>query len=735
MLRHKTILLLLCIFFVLTLSSSAKEPVAQVRIYFDKSQWQELRQMHLDVIYGARIDAVEPFIDAFVTTEELQDLNSLGVRVEVTHEDIVAFYQSRLPAKDMGGYMTLSEINDSMDALIANFPTIFSNKISIGQTIEGRDIWAAKISDNPNVDEDEVEVLLTAAIHAREVITPLVLFNYAQHILTNYGTDPDITAMVDEREIWLIFCCNPDGYYHNEVTDPLGGGYWRKNRRDNGDGTYGVDLNRNWGYEWGYDNNGSSPNTSDQTYRGTAPFSEPETQAFRDFHIAREFVISVYFHSYSDLILWPWGYDAFYTPDEDIFAFIGDSCATWNGYSPGVTWDNIYEANGGSDDWIYGEQALKNKTLGFTFEVGSSSDGFWPNPINIPTLCAENLQPMLFLTEVADHAFAIAPPAAPQIAMADSITPDEDLIVAWNFDDTVNPAVEFELAELSDPIQVTDLANDFSYCSGNDMSVSVLREYSAPTSFFSGSSNNRYSYVEYDFPFKVTVGDSLYFYTWYDIEDNWDYAYVEVSTDGTTFTTIEGNITTTSDPNGNNRGHGITGSSGGWVQGKFDLSAYAGQKIKVRLSYDTDGYVLEEGIYFDNIYPIDDFTTQTPYSLTPPDTSYNFGTRDLGDYYFKVRAKDAEDQWSDYSSVEKIKVYEQYLCGDANGTDNVDVSDAVYIVNFIFVSGSPAPDPFISGDSNCDGLVNVSDAVAIINFIFAGGNAPCDTDGDSIPDC
>jgi hypothetical protein len=295
----------------------------------------------------------------------------------------------------------------------------------------------------------------------------------------------------------------------------------------------------------------------------------------------------------------------------------------------------------------------------------------------------------------------------------------------------------FELLQLTGQQVVTDPADNFDNCFNDGFLISSARSHSGLHSFFSGADDNIYRYVQYDFPFQVEEGDSLKFYTWYDIENNWDYAYVEVSTDGITYTSIPGNITTTYDPYGNNMGNGITGSSNGWVQGSFSLSDFVGENISVRLSYQTDSYTLEEGIYFDDIFPISIFSDEQSFEFTADDHSYLFSQMPAGTYHYKVRAKDAEDQWSKFSPVDGITVYAlpTYVCGDANGDEAVNVSDAVAIINYVFVYGA-APDPFEAGDANCDGLVNVSDAVGIINYIFIDdANAPCDTDGDGIPDC
>jgi hypothetical protein len=106
-----------------------------------------------------------------------------------------------------------------------------------------------------------------------------------------------------------------------------------------------------------------------------------------------------------------------------------------------------------------------------------------------------------------------------------------------------------------------------------------------------------------------------------------------------------------------------------------------------------------------------------------------------GTLQIKVRAKDTLDAVGEWSQALFIPITEPaFTCGDANSDESVDVSDAVFIINYAFAGGSP-PDPIEAGDANCDSSVDVSDAVYIINYAFAGGNAPCDTSGDGEPDC
>lgn len=278
----------------------------------------------------------------------------------------------------MGGYLTLAEMEKELDSLKLDYPNLITSKVSIGTSLEGRPIWMVKISDNPDVDENEPEVFLNGLIHAREPISMTNLIYFMQFILANYN-DPDLNCLINNREIYVVACTNPDGYAYNESTNPAGGGLWRKNRRTNGDGSFGVDLNRNFGYNWGYDNTGSSPLGSSDSYRGSGPFSEPETQVIRDFCIAHQFKNTLNHHSYANTFNTPWGYINQATPDNTHYLRWGAVTTVANGYTVGTSFQNLgYVLNGGANDWMYGDQVAKNKIFAAVMESGSSTDGFWP---------------------------------------------------------------------------------------------------------------------------------------------------------------------------------------------------------------------------------------------------------------------------------------------------------------------------------------------------------------------
>lgn len=370
------------------------------------------------------IGAKDGALEFFVNNDEFKILQDSGLPFTVLIEDWELYYKS-LPQLteaekaqfisesksfygvegfgygSMGGFYTYAEIVQKLDEMYSQFPNLITEKYSIGTSWGGRTIWAVKISDNPNISEDEPQAFFDALIHAREPASMASVMYYMFYLLENYGTDPEVTYLVNNREIYFVPCFNPDGYEYNRTTNPSGGGMWRKNRRNNSDND-GVDLNRNFGYMWGYDNIGSSSIPSSETYRGPSAFSEPETQAIRNLAVSKNFKTYINYHSYTNAIIYPWGYIDQETPDSLVYREYASDMSRWNGYITGNSTQTIgYASNGTARDWFYGEQNAKIKAFGYTFEVGSDADGFWPSQSRIFPLAQGNLRPNLYNTWVA----------------------------------------------------------------------------------------------------------------------------------------------------------------------------------------------------------------------------------------------------------------------------------------------------------------------------------------------
>ena len=200
--------------------------------------------IHLDHVH---ID-LDNSIQFAISETELKKIDLNNISYQIIHEDLEAFYASRLTndieSRDfeygsMGGYYTFNEIVENLDELYQDYPNLVAQKISIGQTLEGREIWALKMSDNPNVDEDEAEVLYTGLHHAREPMSYMNLFYYMNWLVENYGIDQLATDILNNRELWFVPALNPDGLVYNQQIAPNGGGMQRKNARETCNG--GVD--------------------------------------------------------------------------------------------------------------------------------------------------------------------------------------------------------------------------------------------------------------------------------------------------------------------------------------------------------------------------------------------------------------------------------------------------------------------------------------------------------------
>jgi carboxypeptidase T len=327
------------------------------------------------------------------------DRNRIPYLFESAQFPVLGARSAHLQSGINGDYHSYSELEADLQDLERTFPQL-ARLFTIGISLENRNIYALKISDNVSQDEEEAEVLFLGCHHAREWISVEVPFLLARFLLERYSVDAAARRAVDQSEIWIVPLVNPDGLEYSIKFYR----YWRKNRRLNSDGSFGVDLNRNYGYSWGYDDRGSSPEPVSEVYRGAGPFSEPETRAVRDLFIRRDFQALISYHSYSQVILYPWGFIAAPTDKEALFDSLASSMANLiqaaNGrlYGYGRAGDSFYLTNGDTTDWAFGVAGIP----AFTIElppIDQLGGGFFNAERDIDPIFRENLPAALHLID------------------------------------------------------------------------------------------------------------------------------------------------------------------------------------------------------------------------------------------------------------------------------------------------------------------------------------------------
>ncbi len=615
-----------------------------------------------------------------VNWNDMDILETSGLNYEVLIEDCRADYQERrnkelanistipkspLTAEhfgygSMGGFYTLAEIEQKLDTMSIDFPNLATPKYSIGTSIEGRDIWAVKISDNPMIDETEEAVYYDALHHSREPSSMAVTINFAFWLLENYETNEKVKYIVDNREIYIVPCVNPDGYEYNRLTDPDGGGLWRKNRRAIGSCT-GVDLNRNYSFGYAYDNSCASTNACSETYRGTDAFSEPESNAVKDFLALIQPNTALSIHSTAGTCLMPYGYDT-NPPAYPIYSEWASDFLSDNDYTYGVTYQMIgYTSCGTTRSYLHSEGVHA-----WTLEIGGV--GFWPSQSNIFELVDENVSTLFYqawiagqYTDVQSHdiigsaiqgesfemnvevknkGFGATPSNVsveilsndPNVVVTGDgmigMVPSRQTAISQNFNIAIDPLyteTEFELTMIvrqdgtetnreTIVIPVGDQNVFFEddaengatnwTTSGNGIAWGICADdsYGGARSFADSnngnSANNTTNFFTLTESIDLNAAEKpvLEFHAKWSFELG-DVVRLEISSDdGGSWTPIEN----------------YTGSES-WNQQLFDLSEYQSSAVKIRFKMETDFSVPGDGFYFDKIRITDyKFVDPTP---------------------------------------------------------------------------------------------------------------------------
>jgi carboxypeptidase T len=471
-------------------------------------------------------------------------------------------------------YHNYAEMSADIQTVANANPAIVLPRFSIGNSQEGRAIWAVKISDNPTIDEPEPEVLFTAGQHAREHLTIEMALYLLHEFTSQYGVDPRITNIVNTRETWIVFNVNPDGSEYDVAT----GSYrmWRKNRQPNGSGAVGTDLNRNWSYQWGCCG-GSSGTFSSETYRGASPFSAPETQRVRDFVSTRviggvqQIKAHIDFHTYSELVLWPYGYTTANTApgltatDQQMLSTLGNQMAATNGYTPEQASD-LYIADGTIDDWAWGTY----KIASYTFEMypRTSNPGFYPPDEVISREVTRNRAAVLMLEDYADCLYRVIGQTcgAPQTTL---FSDDFETDKGWTTPGTADTATTGRW-ELGNPAATNSggakqLGTTVSGV--NDLVTGAAAGTSAGAFDIDGGTTSITSP-----PIQLTGG------THYNLSLSWYLAYGSNSSSADFFRVQVGGQTLLQ------RLGAAANLNGAWASSTVSLDAFAGQTIRITIS-------------------------------------------------------------------------------------------------------------------------------------------------------
>ncbi len=332
-------------------------------------------------------------------------------------------------------YATFTELNAYIDTLVALRPDIAS-KVPVGTSLEGRAIWGLVLQSQAAAPAPRPQLVITGCQHAREWISPMSVMYAADTIVRGYGTDPEITALLDRVEFHFVPMVNPDGYVYSHTTNRM----WRKNRRPNGGASFGVDLNRNWSVGWG---SNSSGNSFDPDFRGPAAFSEPESTALRDYmSTLTNFRGHLDIHSYSQLILGPWGHTDNPSPRRDelfpISRRMSVAIEETHGvpYAYGFGSDVLYLAGGVMPDWTFQQGALS-----WTYELrdDGSQFGFVLPPGQIVPNAEEVFEGIKILAEAIQRDVEFSfPQGRRALAPADTPTSVNVTLIQWN-DNLVEP--------------------------------------------------------------------------------------------------------------------------------------------------------------------------------------------------------------------------------------------------------------------------------------------------------
>ena len=338
------------------LSQSDRTQYISIKFQDYKKGMLKLKELDIDV---TGVDVKNSIADIFATDEQVTILKNENQNIISTKS------QKKLQAVDEE-YKSPSEVESILRKFEATYPEIAKVHV-IGTSSQGRNIYAIKISDNVLERElSESATLFNSMHHAREVMSPEVSLDIVETLLTKYSSDLKIQNYVDSNEIWVVPMLNVDG----NAKVWKGSNMWRKNTNYG----HGVDINRNYPYQWGTCN-GSSGSPWSNTYRGPTAGSEPETKALMNLVKDIRPVFDISYHAYSELVIYPMGCKGQRTHTKEVVERIGKDMGALVDYAPGTAWELLYSVDGSDIDWMYNAYQV----IPYVLEINSRREGFQPS--------------------------------------------------------------------------------------------------------------------------------------------------------------------------------------------------------------------------------------------------------------------------------------------------------------------------------------------------------------------
>lgn len=634
----------LCMLAVVAFFASGQDMV--VRVYAPSwERFQAISPKDPFDVAGARAGE---YYDVVVDHAELARIIASGVSYEVR---IHSLELQNDQVREQ--YLSYAQMRDSLYHLSITYPSICKFDSFPIPTYQGNWIYYVKISDNPHIEEDdEPGFLIEGTHHSREWACPVTVMFFADSVLKAYGSVSQITNLVNNNEFYCAPVINVDGYLY----DYPSGYSWRKNREPFG-GSIGTDPNRNYpgcapdlDGDWGaVDKGGASHRPSDITFCGAYANSGDETRSLTMFVRSHRINAYMSYHSYSELLMWPWGWTPQNCPYTNLYNSWGASAANLihrlgsGTYPYGPIYSTIYPVSGSSLDWFYSWCMYVGgmPSLGFTVELGTS---FYQPQGDLAEIVRENFEALEYLGTKLDSIALMATPAVAPPELYPLGTVGENFTVYWHaIHPDLNHPQYWELVELSNPSVIEDdLESGTGRWSLDGFTYSTAQAHSGTHSFFSGNTNNQNNAVRTIHPYLVQTGDSVTFWCRYNLETNYDVAVAEVSEN----TRYWFNLDTMR----------FNGSQSSWVRKAYSLQDYIGKSVYIRFRYMSDANTNNGGFYVDDISPVTLFANVTTVSASIPDTFYSFTDHVLGEYYYYVRGHNSAFNWGEYSCLEKANV-------------------------------------------------------------------------------